>query len=256
MANIKLKLQYDGTNYSGWQIQPNVITVEKIVADSIERILQERIKLIGATRTDAGVHALGQVANFHTSKPFHFSYKNISAIQPGEKQLLRSLNSVLPKDICIKELETAEETFHSRFDAKSKIYKYQIWRSPIASPFYYLYSWHIWSNLNIEAMRSAGKYFLGERDFTSFRGSGCDAKTSIRRIDRVEIENKEEILEIWIEGSGFLKHMVRNIVGTLVKVGIGKINPEQIEDILKAKDRRLAGPTAPAKGLFLVEVKY
>ncbi|KKR32788.1 MAG: tRNA pseudouridine synthase A [Candidatus Gottesmanbacteria bacterium GW2011_GWC2_39_8] len=249
MSNIKLKLQYDGTNYSGWQIQPKAATVEKVVTDCIERIFQEKIKLVGATRTDAGVHALGQTANFKTSR--------IDKM-PSERQLLRSLNCLLPKDISVLEVETVDENFHSRFDAKGKIYKYQIWSSSVPSPFFYRYCWKIRYNppLDLEAMNFAGKFLKGEKDFTSFQGAGCDAKTSVRRIDRVEFKNNGNILEIWIEGSGFLKYMVRNIVGTLVNIGRGLTSPEQMEHIINAKDRKAAGETAPAQGLYLMEVTY
>ncbi|OGL41777.1 MAG: tRNA pseudouridine(38-40) synthase TruA [Candidatus Schekmanbacteria bacterium RIFCSPHIGHO2_02_FULL_38_11] len=254
MTNFKLKIQYNGTNYSGWQVQPNAVTIEKILTESIEKLLQEKINLTGAARTDAGVHALGQVANFHSSKLF-LSSDNVFLWQ-NNKNFLRFLNCVLPKDISVKNIEAVDEEFHSRFKSKGKVYKYQIWKSPIHSPFYYPYSWHIWYKLDIESMKEAAKYLVGEKDFASFQGTGCDAKSTVRRIDLIEIKTNGELFEIWVKGSGFLKHMVRNMVGTLVKVGTGEISPHIMKDILNAKDRRTAGPTAPAKGLFLVEVKY
>jgi len=249
MRNIKLILQYDGTNYSGWQIQPKALTVEKVVTDCIEKIFQEKIKLFGATRTDAGVHALGQTANFKTSRD--------ESVTPDRK-LLRAINCLLPGDISVLEVKTVDESFHSRFDAKSKIYRYQIWRSPVPSPFHYRYSWRIKYNphLDLKAMNFAANFLIGEKDFASFQASGCDARTSMRRIHWVEFKNNGNILEIWIEGSGFLKYMVRNIVGTLVDIGRGLTPPEQMEYIINAKDRRAAGVTAPPQGLFLVEVTY
>lgn len=254
MSNFKLKIQYNGTNYSGWQIQPNAVTLEETLTGCIEKLLQEKIKLTGAARTDAGVHALGQIANFHSSKLF-LSPDNFFLWQ-NNKNFLRSLNCILPKDISVKNIESVDDDFHARFKAKGKVYKYQICKSLMHSPFHHPYSWHIWYQLDLESMKDAAKYLVGEMDFASFQGAGCDSKTTVRNIELIEIKSNGEFLEIWVEGSGFLKHMVRNMVGTLVKIGTGEISPHIMKDILNAKDRRAAGPTAPAKGLFLVEVKY
>ena len=254
MANIKLTIQYDGTNYSGWQVQPNARTIEKTLTEAIEKLLQEKINLIGAARTDAGVHALGQVANFHSTKLFLATNNMFS--WDKNKDFLRSLNCILPKDISVKNIEPVSDDFHSRFKSKTKLYKYQIWKSIAHSPFYHSYSWHIPYHLDEESIRKAAQYLVGEKDFASFQGAGCDSKSTVRRIDLVEIKNNGNLMEILIEGSGFLKHMVRNIVGTLVRIGTGNIEPEMIKDILNAKNRSAAGPTAPSKGLFLVEVKY
>ncbi|RMF93725.1 MAG: tRNA pseudouridine(38-40) synthase TruA [Candidatus Schekmanbacteria bacterium] len=244
MPNYKLKIQYDGTRYSGWQIQPNVKTIEGIITEAIDKIFHRKVKLIGASRTDAGVHARGQVANFHFPDEI-----DITTIKRG-------LNAVIPDDIAIQQVEIADEKFHSRYSAKSKIYQYFIWNRDYKTPFYSRYSWQIHNRLDIDAMRAASYFIKGEKDFSSFQGAGCDSKVPIRRIDFFDIKREEGFIKFTIEGSGFLKHMVRNIVGTLVEIGMGKMNPVEMIHILEARDRKKAGPTAPARGLVLVKVIY
>jgi tRNA pseudouridine38-40 synthase len=255
MRAIKLIIQYDGTNYHGWQTQPNGVTIQQILEEAVKKITGEDVKVTGAGRTDAGVHALAQVAAFKTN----------SKLQPDVVK--RALNAVLPDDIRITDAYDIDEGFHPRYDAKSKIYFYIICSSGIISPFLHRYAWHIPYKLDYDLMVRSLDFFKGRHDFSSFRGSGCGAKNPVRTVmdisldktDAVEffgIEIKESFLKLTIEADAFLRHMVRNIVGTIVETGKGKIKPQDIEKIMLSKDRRSAGPTAPAKGLFLERTKY
>lgn len=244
LKNIKLLIEYDGTAYHGWQHQPSHISIQQTLKEKIETIAKEKINLIGASRTDAGVHALAQAANFKTK----------SRMNEGEWQ--RALNSLLPSDIVIKEAEVVQPDFHARFSSKGKIYKYLILNQPVPSALNRNYAWHITYPLKFTEMRKAAKFLIGRHDFSSFRASSCTAENPVRRIKRLAITKKDGFVQFTIEADAFLHHMVRNIIGTLIYVGIGKLSPGQIKTILKAKDRRLAGKTAPAHGLYLVKVIY
>ena len=244
MTNIRLKIQYDGTDYSGWQIQPSDKTIEGEITVAIGQIFQREVKLIGASRTDAGVHARGQIANFNIDR-------NVDV-----QTLRRGLNAILPHDISIQTAEEVNKDFHSRYNSKGKVYNYFIWNRDYKTPFYNRYSWHYHPPLDIAEMNRCALFLKGEKDFSSFRASGCDSSSPIRRIDLFTIKREDGFIKFVVEGSAFMKQMVRNIVGTLVQVGIGKMKPEQIIEILEARDRRTAGPTAPAQGLVLVSVKY
>lgn len=243
--NIKLVLEYDGAAYRGWQRQGEQPTIQKILEEAIGRITQESITLYGSGRTDAGVHALHQVANFKTE----------SRIPVGN--LLKGINSLLPEDIVIREIQEVEEAFHSRYTAKSKSYLYRIWNSPIRSPLQRNAAWFIRASLDLDKMTQALSLLRGNHDFTSFCAAGSDVKTCVRTILRADIcRDSDQVILISIEADGFLRHMVRNIVGTLVELGMGEEAPETIRDILEAKDRGRAGITAPPQGLFLQEVRY
>ena len=244
LKNIKLTIEYDGTAYHGWQHQPRHISIQQAVKEKIEIIAKEKINLIGASRTDAGVHALAQAANFKTK----------SRMNKGEWQ--RALNSLLPSDIVIKKAEIVSPDFHARFSAKGKIYKYLILNQPVPSALYRNHAWHIPYPLNLTEMRKAAKFLIGRHDFSSFRASSCSAENPVRRIKRLAITKKDGFIQFTIEADAFLHHMVRNIIGTLIAVGIGKLTPDKTGSILKAKDRRLAGKTAPPHGLYLVKVIY
>ncbi len=244
MKNIMILIEYDGTNYHGWQRQPNGNTIQEVIENSILKISSEKIGIIASGRTDAGVHAYGQVANLKTSASI------------DDLSFLKALNSMLPKDIVIKELSTVSDDFHARYSAKSKIYKYIILNRPYPSSFYYRYSWYIPYPLDITLMRKGAAILKGMHDFSSFRAASCEAKDSVRTLSRLDIYNEEDRIVFYLEGNGFLKHMVRNIIGTIVRVGKGKISPDEIMDILASRDRRNAGPTAPPQGLFLVSVSY
>lgn len=255
MRNIKLVIQYDGTRYHGWQIQPGYTSIQQVLQDRISKITGEQVSVIAAGRTDAGVHALAQVASFNTA----------SALQCDTMR--DALNALLPWDIRITEACDTYAAFHPRYGAKSKIYFYIIANMRVMSPFLYNYAWRIPQTLDFNGMCSASTLLLGTHDFTSFRGSGCTAKNSAKTIFQCSMEKIDVIdfmtagvrgnfLKLRIEGDGFLRHMVRNIAGTIIEVGKGRLRSEGILELLDARDRRLAGPTAPARGLFLERVNY
>ena len=252
LRNLRLVLQYEGTNYAGWQTQNNAPTVQDALEKALATILQEKIRSAGAGRTDAGVHALGQVAAFKTS----------SAMSP--ERLHRALNGILPPDIRVAEISEAAEDFVPRF-ARAKTYRYAIACGPYLSPFQKRYAWHIREPPDFDAMQAAAKPLVGERDFSSFTASGGGEKSRVRRIHRLDFgpggivatcDGEKNIHHFDITADGFLYKMVRNIIGTLVEVGRGKIAPEEMARIIEAKDRSRAGPTAPAHGLCLVSVRY
>lgn len=245
MRNIKLILSYDGTNYSGFQRQKNAFTIQELLENALGRILQEEIKVIPSGRTDAGVHARGQVVNFRTTSTI------------STERLPYAVNSCLPSDIVVLETSEVPLTFHAGHDALSKCYRYTIDCGKFADPFWRYFSWHPPHKLDQKLLVEAGGYFVGVHDFTSFRAAGSAVKTSVRNIINLEWDfSNERLWHLFIEGNGFLYNMVRIIVGTLAEVGRGKIMPGKVQEILLAKNRKLAGPTAPAKGLFLWEVKY
>lgn len=261
MKNIKLLIEYDGTNYYGWQIQnsaisqKNIITVQGILQEVIKKITGENIKLVGAVRTDAGVHAIEQVASFKTD----------SYLKPAILQ--RALNARLPADIRIIGVEEADESFHPRYDAISKTYFYLISHTNISSAFLYRYTWRVPYQLDLDIMKEAGRLLYGKHNFSAFRGAGCSAKNVIREIISLDIEKLDKIdfmtigltgnfIKIKITANSFLRHMVRNIVGTLVEIGRGKMTLNSISEALELKDRRKTGPTAHANGLFLEKIKY
>ena len=245
MRTIKLTIEYDGTNYQGWQVQPKGPTIQGMIEEKLALLTGETIPLIGSGRTDAGVHALGQIAHFKTK-----SKMDIRSIQ-------RALNSLLPPDIVIQRAEEVEEDFHARKHSKSKIYEYQILNRNLRSVFHRGHAWHIPQELDLKEMKKATQKLMGEHDFSSFRSVGSPTRTAVRRVIRAEWrKSRDGLLRFEIEANGFLKQMVRAIIGTLVEVGKGKISSEEFQRILDSKDRKRAGPTAPAHGLFLKEVKY
>ena len=244
MRNIRIVCEYDGTSYHGWQIQPNGISIQEVLEKKIGIITQEKIKLTASGRTDAGVHALNQVANFRTG----------SAI--ACENLLKGINSLLPGDIAVKDLRDTDEDFHARYNAKSKIYLYKILNSPVRTALYRNYSWHVRASLDLGAMREAAVLLKGKRDFSSFCASGCDSENHVRTVIDTSVGTKEDMLSFTIEADGFLRYMVRNIVGLLVDVGRGIVAPAKFKEIMDAMDRTEAGITAPPQGLFLREVRY
>ncbi len=244
MPNIKLVLEYDGTAYHGWQRQINAPTVQGIIEDKIRVITKSKVNLIGAGRTDAGVHAKGQVANFRTAARLE-----LVAWQ-------RALNSLLPSDIAVLEAKEVSEKFHARFSARGKVYQYRILHRSHRSALDRLSVWHIPYPLNMNAMKQVAKILVGQHDFAAFQGSEGETKTDRCHLKRLTIQRSGDLIMITIEADRFLQHMARNIVGTLVEVGRGKRKAQEVRKILQSRDRRLAGPTAPPQGLCLVEVKY
>lgn len=242
--NIKLIVEYDGTNYAGWQIQPNAITIQQKMQDAIRLLVKEDIQLIGCSRTDAGVHAKGFVGNF-------FTESNI----PAEK-FKYAINDKLPCDIVVLHSEKVDNTFHARYNSKGKKYVYTILNREerVAINRNYVYSYK--RNLDLNLMIEGCKYFLGTHEFDSFRKKGSSVKSTTRTIYSLNIVKEGNEFKFIICGNGFLYNMVRIIVGTLLDVGIGKIKPEDIKEILSAKDRTKAGISVPAKGLCLQEVYY
>lgn len=244
MKNIKLTIEYDGSNYHGWQTQENAVTVQETVEKAIKKLTGEECTLIGCSRTDTGVHALGHTANFVTGSkipPDRFAY---------------ALNPQLPEDIVIKRSEEVALDFHSRFQAKGKKYMYRIYNSTYPSALLRNRAYHVMPPLDLPSMEEAAGQFLGTHDFSAFRASGSDTKTSVRTITGVRLRKEGEIIEFEIQGDGFLYNMVRIIAGTLVEVGHGRIEAGSIRDIIASKNRRNAGRTAPAHGLYLKEVYY
>ena len=244
MRNIKITIEYDGKDFNGWQKQPNKLNIQGEIERAIEEITGEKVDLIASGRTDAGVHALAQVANFKIEKDI-----------PIEK-IPYALNSKLKKSIRVKSAEEVDEKFHSRYTCKRKTYRYVINNSLQGTAIYRNLQYHFPEKLDEEKMNKGIKYLIGEHDFKSFKASGTSSKSSVRTIYDAKVTREGEIVTIELTGNGFLYNMVRIISGTLVDVGIGKIKPEDVKDILEARDRLKAGRTLPPTGLYLVDVKY
>jgi tRNA pseudouridine38-40 synthase len=247
MRNLKITLQYDGTNYVGWQRQDTGMSIQALLEDALAPIEGGRVTVHGAGRTDAGVHALAQVATSSLS----------SSIEPAT--LARALNAELPRDVRVLSVQEVEPGFHARFSATGKVYEYRIVNAPIVSPFIQRYVWHVAPPLEIDAMREASNALVGVHDFAAFQGSGSVVASTERIVRSISWEDgggSDLPLVMRIEGNGFLRHMVRNIVGTLVEIGIGRWPASRAAEILASLDRAQAGPTAPAQGLFLVRVDY
>jgi tRNA pseudouridine38-40 synthase len=245
MQNFKIIIEYDGTAYHGWQRQATDRTIQGEIENALMTMTGNKITVIGSGRTDAGVHAYGQVANFRCNTSL------------GPEVFQNGLNSLLPEDIVIRSCESVSEKFHARYDAQSKTYHYRMLNRRLPIAIFRQYAWHIRKKLDLNAMEIALRYIVGRHDFKAFEGSGSPRESTVRCVMNSDlVETEEGYLVLRIEGDGFLRFMVRNIVGTLVDAGLGKITPFDVERILASKDRNLAGITAPAHGLFLMEVKY
>ena len=244
MRNIRLTIEYDGKDFNGWQKQPNKLNIQGEIEKAIFNIMHEEVDLIGSGRTDAGVHSLGQVANFKVNSDF-----------PIEKIPI-ALNSQLKNSIVIKKAEEVDERFHSRYNAKNKTYRYIINNSRTGTAIYRNLEYCYPIELEVEKMKEAAKYFEGEHDFKAFKSSGTSGKNSVRTIYNAQVRKEGERIFIELTGNGFLYNMVRIISGTLLDVGLGKIKPEDIKEIIEKKDRQNAGKTLPAHGLYLVKVEY
>ena len=244
MKRVKLVVAYDGTNYHGWQVQDNGITIEEVLNRTISELVQEDIKVIGASRTDAGVHACGNVAVFDTESRI-----------PGDKFSF-ALNQRLPEDIRIQESCEVDADFHPRYADTVKTYEYNILNRRFELPTKRLYAAFCYYPMDIERMNQAAAYLVGEHDFKSFCSAGAQVQTTVRTIYAVNVTKADDMVHIRITGNGFLYNMVRIIAGTLMQVGTGLMEPEQVKEILEARDRSKAGPTAVAKGLTLGEIRY
>ena len=244
MRNIKLLLEYEGTAYVGWQrqVQPN--SIQQALEEAIARITGAQASATGASRTDAGVHARGQVANFMTSSSLSI------------EKLRDALNAVLPPDIGVLEAAEAAEDFNARFSAKSKVYEYTIWNRHTRPVLSRLFCWHVHKPLDVERMSAAARLLLGTHDFACFASANTDRVTSVRTMTEAGVTERDGIITFSLEGNGFLYNMVRAVTGTLVEVGRGKLSVEEFRAILESCDRKRAGRTAPARGLCLVRVEY
>lgn len=244
MRNIKLVIEYDGKSFNGWQKQPNKLNIQGEIEKAIGEITGEEIELIASGRTDAGVHSLGQVANFKTNSKIDI------------EKFPYAINSKLKKSIVIKSAEEVPERFHSRYSVHSKTYRYTINNSKFGTALYRDMEYHFPIKLDENKMQEAAKYFEGEHNFKAFKASGTSSKSSVRIIYKAVVKRQDDRVIIELTGNGFLYNMVRIIAGTLVDVGIGKIEPEEIKNIIEEKDRKKAGKTLPARGLCLLEVQY
>lgn len=244
MRRLKLVLEYDGSHYRGWQVQESEPTIQGILEQTLTKIIGEPVRVHGAGRTDAKVHALGQVASFSTA----------SAL--GVSTFLRALNSLLPRDVVVHEAQEMSQDFHARYSAQEKTYAYRILNRPVRSPLRWHYVWHVSRPLDVPRMAAAAASLLGTHDFSSFRAAGSEVTNSERTITALTLAREDDEIVLRCTANGFLRHMVRNIVGTLVEVGHGRRSPAEVRQILEARDRRLAGMTAPPQGLYLVKVVY
>lgn len=245
MRNVKLITAYDGTDYKGWQIQTSEPTIQGVMEEKLGIILNQKTRVNGSGRTDAGVHALNQAAHFFTNSKIELA------------SLKKGLNSLLPPDIVVKELSEADAGFHARYSARSRVYKYLIWIGDALFPFYRRFSWQVHCQLDLERMREAAECLVGLHDFASFQGTGSASHSSEREIMRFTIRGRTKgWIVTTVEASAFLRHMVRNIMGTLIEVGKRSMTVKEFKDVLESRDRGQAGITAPPQGLFLKEVKY
>lgn len=244
MPTVLLTIAYDGTKYSGWQVQPNGLAVQQVVEEALEQLLQESVQVRSSGRTDAGVHARAMAASFITSRNLPL------------RAYVEGVNRFLPSDVAVQSACIVPEGFKPITMAHAKHYRYTILNSSVRSPLDRFYSWQVREPLNLLAMKEAAVLFVGSHDFAAFRASNCVAKTTVRRIDSVQITRVDDRITIDVTGGGFLKNMVRVMVGTLVDIGKGRFLPSEIERLLQRGDRKEAGSTAPACGLCLIEVVY
>ncbi len=244
MRTIRLTLEYEGTDYVGWQLQPNGLSVQQVVEEALHKVMGEAVRLHSSGRTDARVHARCMVAHFRTGLNLP-----LAAFREG-------VNRFLPCDIAVRKAEEAPQGFHARFDARGKWYRYTLYLNPVRSPLHARTSWHIRDHLDVAAMTEAVPLFVGLHDFAAFRTSGCAARCTEREIYSFEIIREGDLLHCDVRGSGFLRNMVRVMVGTLVEVGLGKRDVDSITSLLSGQSPHPSGMTAPPQGLCLMEVWY
>ncbi len=245
VKNFKITIEYDGSRYCGWQRQNNDPTVQEEIEKALKTMTGQKISVIGSGRTDAGVHAYAQVANFKCDTKL------------DADDFLGGINGLTPEDIVVTGCEEVDDTFHARYSVKAKTYSYKILNRPNPAALFRQYAWHIRKELNLEAMRTATSHLIGRHDFKAFEGAGSPRSHTTRHVLTADLyQEGHDYVVFEIEADGFLRFMVRNIVGTLVEVGLGKITPNDFKRILDSKDRARAGATSPAHGLFLKNVKY
>ncbi|MCL5045925.1 MAG: tRNA pseudouridine(38-40) synthase TruA [Actinobacteria bacterium] len=244
MRNIRLLVQYDGTNYHGFQVQLGHQTIQSKLEEALETVTGARPRVTGSGRTDAGVHALGQVVNFRTEGTI-----------PTDR-IPFALNAVLPPDIIVKEAAEVPPDFHARFSARSKVYRYTIYNDVFPTPFWRLYSYHWREPVNVAAMRQAAAHLIGRHDFAAFKATGSSAKTTVRTVLSFEITVDGPLIHLTVEADGFLYNMVRIMAGTLLDVGVGKIRPSNLPHVIESRNRDAAGRTLPPHGLCLMRVNY
>jgi tRNA pseudouridine38-40 synthase len=244
MRNIKLLLSYDGTEFSGWQRQPDRRTVQQVLEEALGQLTGVEPPTNASGRTDAGVHALGQVVHFYT------------ASRHAPEVFVKALNALLPRDVRVRGAWEMPQAFHATLDARAKLYRYVIDNQPIADPFQTRYSYHVYQRLDVAAMNAAAEALKGRHDFHSFETSWPNRTSSVRTVTHIAVNRMNDFVWIDVEADGFLYNMVRAISGTLILVGSGRWPCGRVAEVLKAEDRRAAGPTAPPQGLFLVRVRY
>jgi tRNA pseudouridine38-40 synthase len=244
MRNVRIKIEYDGTNYHGWQIQPNGRTVQAELTRVLSMLDQRYVIVSGAGRTDAGVHATGQVASFPLERQF----------EPD--QLRDAINGNLDRDIRVLDVEFVDDSFNARFSARLKTYHYRVWTAAVVSPFAYRYVYHHRWPLDVEQMRQAAALLIGEHDFSAFTVLHSDMKDRVRHLEQLDVEGDETGIAITAASNGFLRYMVRTLVGTLIEVGRGRRSAASVADVLESRNRANAGWTAPAAGLTLMRVDY
>lgn len=243
---LRLTIDYEGTAYQGWQVQPDQPTVQAVLERAFATALRESVRVRGAGRTDAGVHACGQVAAVRVVR-----------IPPDLGRLRKSLNALTPDDVAVREIVVVDDTFDPRRDAQSRVYEYRVLTTPAPSPFWRRYAWHVVSPLDVGAMDAAVRLLEGEHDFAAFRAADAEpVRSTVRRVLASRVRAEGPLVVFRIEATAFLKHMVRNIMGTLIEVGRGERPPQALGEVLASRDRTRAGATAPAHGLTLVEVRY
>jgi tRNA pseudouridine38-40 synthase len=244
MPTVKLVLEYDGTSYAGWQRQPDQLTIQEAIERAIRQVTQTTVSVIGAGRTDSGVHARGQVASFRIEHDWPAS------------SWMRALNAVLPKDIAVRSSTLMDDRFHAQHDARGKLYTYRILHRPARPTIDRAFVWHIYKPLDHAAMQQAAATLIGSQDFSSFEGSLTDNNNPICHLQRLAVIRHDDQILIEAYANRFLKHMARAIVGTVVEVGLGKRAPDSLTEVLRARDRSAAGQTAPPQGLYLMRVDY
>ncbi|MGI9329239.1 MAG: tRNA pseudouridine(38-40) synthase TruA [Gammaproteobacteria bacterium] len=244
LRRVAIGVEYDGTPYNGWQMQPHAPSIQDTLNDALSQVANETVSCVGAGRTDTGVHAAGQVAHFDT------------AAERTPRSWLLGLNSNLPSDISVQWAIAVSDDFHARYRATSRVYRYRILNQQARSALEHNRAWWVRQPLNVSAMRAAAGYFIGKHDFSAFRAAACQSKSPVRTLTRMELSQQGAMLCFEIEANAFLHHMVRNMLGTLVRVGRGEAEPVWVRDLLATRDRKLSGMTAPAAGLTLMAVRY